>query len=119
MGFINTLSLAAITAILMSIVGGLFSPLVHAVTQGCSTVKELRENIDKCNARKVEIAGRASEIKHLFSPRGNAYTKFLLDDYTSDPINVFSYTHLAIAQGDSVKVTGVFKKAEPAKSPMM
>jgi hypothetical protein len=115
MRFINMLFLAAVTGILMSIVGGLFSPLAHAVTQGCSTVKELRENIDKCNARKVEIAGRASEIKYEISPKGNTFTKFLLDDYTSEPINVFSYTHLAITHGDSVKVTGIFKKAETVK----
>jgi hypothetical protein len=117
MRFVNTLFLTAITSILMIIIGGLFSPLAFAVTKGCSTVKELLENIDKCNAQKVEIAGRATEIKHQVSLKGHAFTKFLLDDYTSEPINVFSYTHLPIAQGDSVKVTGVFKKAEPAKGP--
>ena len=81
-----------------------------AASDPCSSVEGLYKNRNQCDGQNVTLTGKVCDIEFSTSEKGNKYTTFLLDDATAVPINVFSYSHLLISEGDRVSVRGTFHK---------
>jgi len=58
----------------------------------------------------VSLRGTAANLKETTSHRGNDYTTFKLQDPSGcGAVNVFSWGHPTMANGDQVRVEGVFE----------
>ena len=87
-----------------------------AVAGTCSTIKDIYSNAEHCDGQQVVLKGQVSKLKHQKSGKGNKYTTFLVSDNTSRPMKVFTFSHLQdISEGDSVMVSGTFKKVSATK----
>jgi hypothetical protein len=62
------------------------------------------------NHQTVALQGTAVRVKQTTSRRGNEYTTFGLQDASGcGPVNIFTWGHLLIGNGDRVSVEGVFE----------
>ena len=84
-----------------------------AISNQCSSVEQVYKNTDLCDGQNVTLTGRVTSLEFPISAKGNKYTTFMLDDATATPLKVFSYTHLPLSEGDTVKVSGTFHKVVP------
>jgi len=96
--------------VIIVLVGGILSTQVVAVLNQCSSVEQIYRNMDLCDRQNVTLTGKVTNLEFRISERGNKYTTFMLDDATATPLKVFSYTHLSLSEGDTVKVSGTFNK---------
>lgn len=96
--------------VIIVVVGGILSTQVVATSSQCSSVEQIYKNMDLCDGQNVTLTGKVTSPEFPISERGNKYTTFMLDDATATPIKVFSYTHLPVSEGNTIKVSGTFHK---------
>ena len=81
----------------------------HAFTESSQTTIETilsaRESYD---GKEVSVSGKISHLKLKTSKRGNDYTTFTLSGGGS--LNVYSRGHAQVKQGQTVRVTGIYRK---------
>ena len=62
------------------------------------------------NHQSVTLQGTALGVKETTSHRGNDYTTFKLQDPSGcGAVNIFTWGHPALKNGDQVRVDGVFE----------
>ena len=94
--------------VIIGVMGGILSTQVVAAPNQCLSVEQIYKNIDLYDGQNVTLIGKVVNLTLSVSASGNKYTTFMLDDATAAPLKVFSYTHLSISEGDTVKVSGTF-----------
>jgi len=81
----------------------------HAFAEPSQTTMEkilsARESYD---GKEVSVSGKVSHLKLKTSKRGNDYTTFTLSGDGS--LNVYSRGHAQVKQGQTVRVTGIYRK---------
>ena len=96
--------------IMVGFLGGTSSAQVAPASERCSSIERIYVSMDACDGRNVTLTGKVTRLVLAVSEKGNEYTTFMLDDDTTTPLKVFSYTYLPISEGGIVKVTGTFYK---------
>ena len=76
------------------------------------TVKEILSNPDKYDGQEVSLQGKATKIRARVSKKGNDYTTFTLKDESGKGMNIFTYGHPPIIDGQKVTVTGIYQKVK-------
>jgi hypothetical protein len=68
------------------------------------------EKLANFNHQNVTLQGTALGVKETTSHRGNDYTTFKLQDPSGcGAVNIFTWGHPALKNGDQVRVDGVFE----------
>jgi hypothetical protein len=84
-----------------------------AVTTNAAEVAlcSLAGNRASFDHQNVTLQGNAIDVKETTSRRGNDYTTFKLQDSTngSCTVNIFTWGHPTLTNGDHVRVDGVFE----------
>jgi hypothetical protein len=77
-----------------------------------TSVAEILSNPDQYDGKMVHVEGRIQSLKFNTSKKGNPYTTFMVVDSSNNALNVFTSGTLSINRGDSVTVTGRYKKVK-------
>lgn len=85
----------------------IFTSIISAVEESCSSIKFLSTNKSLCDRKEVEIEGKVTNLNFEVSAKGNKYTTFNLKE-GNETFTVFSYSYLPIAEKDVVKAKGTF-----------
>ena len=59
--------------------------------------------------QNVSLQGTIGSLRETTSRRGNDYTTFKLQDPSCGGLNIFTWGHPALTNGDHVRVDGVFE----------
>jgi hypothetical protein len=103
----------AFRAIFLILVLGVFIFQTHfSPAAGKISFQEILSNPDKYNGQEVTVQGKASKIKLRTSKGGNDYTTLKLTDDSGKILNVFSWGHPALGEGQKVTVTGSYQKVK-------
>ena len=95
--------------VIIGVVFGVTLTQAVVISNQCTSgVEQIYRNVKLCDKQNVTLTGRIVGLTLSVSDSGNKYTTFMLDDATAAPIKVFSYTHLLVSEGDTVKVNGIF-----------
>lgn len=86
-------------------------PTIQVDATSYPSVEQIYRNVNQYDEQDVTLTGKVVGLTFSVSDSGNKYTTFMLDDDTATPITVFSYSHLLISEGDTVKVSGTFHEA--------
>jgi len=88
--------------------GLLFSITANASEVGVCSLATNRASFDHQN---ITLQGMVIGVKETTSRRGNDYTTFKLQDSTngSCTVNIFTWGHPTLTNGDHVQVEGVFE----------
>ena len=84
-----------------------FSPAAEKVS-----IKEVLSSPDKYDGQEVNIQGKATKIQPRTSKKGNDYMTFTLRDESGKGINIFTFGHPTISDGQKITVTGIFQKVK-------
>src|SRR6516164_8287529 len=100
--FALSLSVTAIVVLLA------YSITANAGEVGVCSLATNRASFDHQN---ITLQGTAIGVKETASRRGNDYTTFKLQDSTnhSCTVNIFTWGHPKLTNGDHVRVEGVFE----------
>jgi len=100
--FALSLSVTAIVVLLA------YSITANAGEVGVCSLATNRASFDHQN---ITLQGMAIGVKETTSRRGNDYTTFKLQDSTDDSctVNIFTWGHPKLTNGDHVRVEGVFE----------
>jgi DNA polymerase III alpha subunit len=79
---------------------------------GKVSVQEILSNPDKYDGQEVSVQGKASKIKPRTSKKGNDYATFTLTDESGKGMNIFTFGHPRIMDGQKVTVTGIYQKVK-------
>ena len=74
-----------------------------------TSLADIYANPNKYDGRMVQVEGKVLYLKAKVCKKGN-YTTLELDDKSGKSLTIFSYGHFPIIRGDTVKVTGIYKK---------
>jgi hypothetical protein len=98
----RALSLCGLTALL------LVTPIViHAAEVNICSLVGKPVSFDHQN---LTLQGAVTNLKETTSHRGNDYTTFRLQDPSGGcTVNIFTWGHSALSNGDQVRVEGVFE----------
>ena len=97
--------------VIMGVMLGIPSIQVDATSNHYTSIEQIYRNINQYDGQDVTLTGKVVGLTFSESDSGNKYTTFMLDDDTAAPLKVFSYSHLLISEGDTVKVSGTFHEA--------
>ena len=79
----------------------------HAAELGICPIVVRPSNFDR---QAVTLRGTATAVKKTISRQGNDYTLFLLQDPGGcGAVNIFTWGHPKLSNGDHVRVEGVFE----------
>jgi RecG-like helicase len=96
-----------------SILGGILIAAVVLAAPVKTTVAELVKSPEKFDGKEIIVSGKVKAHHQKQSRRGNAYTVFKLVDGKKE-ISVYMRSHAAAKakanNGDTVQLTGIFKK---------
>jgi DNA polymerase III alpha subunit len=76
------------------------------------TVQQIVSNPDRYDGQEVSLQGKAIKIKLRTSKRGNDYATFTLTDESGKGVNIFTFGHPSITDGQKVTVTGIYQKVK-------
>ena len=76
-----------------------------------ASVQEILSNPDKYDGQEVSVQGQASKIRPRTSKRGNDYTTLTISD-SGKVLNVFTWGHPMIKDGQKITVTDIFQKVK-------
>jgi hypothetical protein len=76
------------------------------------SVQGILSNPDKYDGQEVSLQGKATKIKVKTSKKGNEYTTFTLTSESGKGLNIFTFGHPAITEGQKVTVTGIYQKVK-------
>lgn len=77
-----------------------------------ASVQEILSNPDKYDGQEVSVQGKASKINPRTSKKGNDYMTFTLGDESGKGMNIFTFGHPPISDGQKVTVTGIYQKVK-------
>ena len=81
----------------------------HAFTElSQTTIEKILSARESYDGKEVSVSGKVWHLKLKTSKRGNDYTTFTLSGGGS--LNVYSRGHAQVKQGQTVKVTGKYRK---------
>jgi hypothetical protein len=87
--------------------------LICSITANAGEVGvcSLATNRASFDHQNITLQGMAIGVKETTSRRGNDYTTFKLQDSTDDSctVNIFTWGHPKLTNGDHVRVEGVFE----------
>lgn len=93
--------LIAATLLLVSLIAG------NAAEVGVCSIADKPANFDH---QTVTLQGTAAGLKETTSRRGNDYTTFKLQDPSGcGAVNIFTWGHPTLSNGDHVRVEGLFE----------
>ena len=75
-------------------------------------LQDILSNPDKYDGQGVSVQGKASKINPRTSKKGNDYMTFTLRDELGKGMNIFSFGHPPILDGQKVTVTGIYQKVK-------
>ncbi len=75
-----------------------------------TTVDKIMNNTDSFEDQQVSVTGSVSNLKFGSIEVGNTYTTFMLADKSGGRIKVFAWGKLTLKPGQTVHVTGVYRK---------
>jgi len=75
------------------------------------TIQEVVTNPKKYDGKKVSFDGEVTEYKYTRSSKGEPFTLFKLADSDNNEVRVYyEDEHLAISEGDKLKIMGRYRK---------
>ena len=83
-----------------------FSPAAEKVS-----VQEILSNPDKYDGQEVSLQGKATKIQARTSKKGNDYATFTLTDEWGKGMNIFTFGHPRIMDGQKVTVTAFIRRS--------
>jgi len=88
--------------------------LQHPITLAAEkvSVQEIISNPDKYDGQEVTLQGKANKVRPRVSKKGNEYTTFTLMDGSGKGMNIFTFGHPPITDGQRVTVTGIYQKVK-------
>ncbi len=76
------------------------------------SLQEILSNPDKYDGQEVSVQGKATKIHARTSKKGNDYMTFTLRDESGKGMNIFTFGHPPISDGQKVTVRGIFQKVK-------
>ncbi len=83
-----------------------------SVQAGVVPIKGIVDKPADYDGTTVTVKGKALDVKPTTSRRGNPYTTFQVADPSGASLKVFTWGHPSIDSGDTVEVTGTFRRAK-------
>jgi DNA polymerase III alpha subunit len=76
------------------------------------SVQEILSNPDKYDGQEVTLQGKATKIRPKTSQKGNEYTTLTLMDESGKGLNIFTWGHPKITDGQRITITGIYQKVK-------
>ena len=76
------------------------------------SVQQILSNPDKYDGQEVSLQGKVTKIRPKVSKKGNEYATFTLIDESGKGMNIFTFGHPPITDGQKVTVIGIYQKVK-------
>ena len=87
-------------------------PLQFSLAAEKVSIQAVLSNPDSYDRQEVTIEGKASKVRPRVSRRGNEYTTLTLIDDSGKAMNIFTWGHAKVAEGQKVTITGIYQKVK-------
>ena len=87
-------------------------PLQFSLAAEKVSIQAILSNPDSYDRQEVTIEGKASKVRPRVSRKGNEYTTLTLIDESGKGMNIFTWGHSKVTDGQRVTVMGVYQKVK-------
>jgi DNA polymerase III alpha subunit len=77
-----------------------------------ASIPEILSNPDKYDGQEVTLQGQATKVRPRVSKKGNEYTTLTLIDDSGKGMNIFTWGHPSLTEGQKVTVRGIYQKVK-------
>ena len=87
-------------------------PLQFSLAAEKVSIQAVLSNPDSYDHKEVTIEGKATKVRPRVSRKGNEYTTLTLIDDSGKGMNIFTWGHPKVTEGQKATITGIYQKVK-------